>query len=113
MLIDNQLREQLHRLIDSLPTGKLHLAEQILSMMGADEPLDTVREDTSEYLPEEKIATNPYKKKKKWLPNEPFSETQEGWFQYFLAIEEDAFTSLEESNQEFEQWKIQQVKNRL
>ncbi|SFK44551.1 hypothetical protein [Proteiniphilum acetatigenes] len=113
MLTDDQLRDRLHRQITNLPPESLRLVEQFLSRLETDTLSDIVREDPAEYLSGEKTEMNPITSEQKWHPNEPFIAGQEEWFQYFREIEEGEFTPLEEANQEFEQWKAQQIKNRL
>ena len=118
MLTDNQLRDRLRQQIDRLPSGKLRLAERFLAMLEENEPVDTVRENITEYLSREEsetasIASATPLSAKKWHPNKPCCGTREEWFQYFLEIEEGEFSSLDEANQEFEQWKTQHIKNRL
>jgi len=111
ILTNNQLRERLHRQIDRLMPGKLRLTERILSILEENEPLDTVREDTTEYPSLKEIDTAVVvpdipPSEKDWRPNRPFSGTREEWFQYFREIEEGEFSSLDEANKEFEQWKM-------
>ena len=113
MLTDDQLRDRLHRQITNLPPESLRLVEQFLSRLETDTLSDIVREDPAEYLSGDKTEMNPITSEQKWHSNEPFIAGQEEWFQYFREIEEGEFTPLEEANQEFEQWKAQQIKNRL
>jgi len=49
----------------------------------------------------------------KWNPNVPFHGTQEEWWDHFHQIEQGEFTSLEEANKEFEEWKKEYLANRL
>ena len=48
-----------------------------------------------------------------WNPNVPFHGTQEEWWEYFHRIEQGEFTSLEEANREFAEWKKEFLASRL
>ena len=48
-----------------------------------------------------------------WNPNVPFHGTQEEWREHFHRIEQGEFTSLEEANREFAEWKKEFLASRL
>ena len=118
MLTDKQLRDRLHQQIDRLVPDKLQLLERFLSALEENEPINAISEDTTEYISLEKAditddVTVVPASKENWRAHRPFNGSQEEWFQYFQNIEEGVFHTLDEANQDFEQWKMQYIKSRL
>lgn len=118
MLTDKQLRDRLHQQIDRLVPDKVQLLERFLSALEENEPINAISEDTTEYISLGKAditddVTVVPPSKENWRALRPFNGSQEEWFQYFQNIEEGVFHTLDEANQDFEQWKMQYIKSRL